>query len=42
MKVVVAHKLSEQEKTDRHKRRWEEVAGIVEVLFLAIAAIATA
>ena len=42
MNVEVAHKLSEQEKTDRHKRRWEEVAEIVEVLFLAIAAIATA
>ena len=42
MNLEVAHKLSEQEKTDRHKRRWEEVAEIVEVLFLAIAAIATA
>jgi hypothetical protein len=40
--LEVAHKLSEQEKTDRHKRRWEEIAEIVEVLFLAIAAIATA
>jgi hypothetical protein len=37
MNLKVAHKLSEQEKTDRHKRRWEEVAEIVEVLFLAIA-----
>jgi hypothetical protein len=42
MNIEVAHKLSEQEKTDRHKRRWEEVAELVEVLFLAIAAIATA
>lgn len=42
MNVELAHKLSEQEKADRHKRRWEEVVEIVEVLFLAVAAIATA
>jgi len=42
MNVEVAHKLSEHEKTDRHKQRWEEVYEIFEVLVLAIAAIATA
>jgi hypothetical protein len=42
MNVELAHKLSEREKADRQKRRWEEVVEIVEVLFLAIAAIATA
>jgi hypothetical protein len=42
MNVELAHKLSEQEKADRHKHRWEEVLEIVEVLLLAIAAIATA
>jgi hypothetical protein len=42
MNVEVAHKLSEREESERHKRRWEEVVEIVEVVFLAIAAIATA
>jgi hypothetical protein len=42
MNVELAHKLSEQEKADRHKHRWEEVLEIAEVLLLAIAAIATA
>jgi hypothetical protein len=42
MNIEVAHKLSEHERADRHKRRWEEVFEILEVLVLAIAAIATA
>ena len=42
MNVEVAHKLSEHERADRHKHRWEEAAEILEVLVLAIAAIATA
>ena len=42
MNVELAHKLSEREKADRQKHRWEEAVEIVEVLFLAIAAIATA
>ena len=42
MNVEVAHKLSERERSDRHKHRWEEAAEIFEVLVLAIAAIATA
>jgi hypothetical protein len=42
MNVEVAHKLSEREETARHKRRWEEVIEILEVVVLAMAAIATA
>ena len=42
MNVEVAHRLSEQEKTDRQKHRWEEVIEILEVVVLALAAIATA
>ena len=42
MNVEVAHKLSEREKTAAEKRRWEEVLEIVEVVVLALAAIATA
>ena len=41
MNVEVAHELSEHERSDRHKQRWEDFE-IVEVLVLAIAAIATA
>jgi hypothetical protein len=40
--VEVAHKLSEQEHAARVKYRWEELTEILEVLVLAIAAIATA
>jgi hypothetical protein len=42
MNVEVAHKLSEREEKAREKRRWEEVLEIVEVVVLALAAIATA
>jgi hypothetical protein len=42
LNVEVAHKLSEQEESDRRKHRWEEVAEVIEVLVLAVAAIATA
>ena len=42
MNVEVAHKLSEREKTAAEKRRWEEILEIVEVVVLALAAIATA
>jgi len=42
MNVEVAHKLSEAEQADREKRRWEEVIEILEVVVLALAAIATA
>jgi hypothetical protein len=42
MNVEVAHKLSEREKTAAEKRRWEEVLEILEVVVLAVAAIATA
>jgi hypothetical protein len=42
MNVELAHKLSEREHTARKKRRWEEVVEILEVLVLALAAIATA
>jgi hypothetical protein len=42
MNVEVAHKLSEREKTASEKRRWEEVVEILEVVMLALAAIATA
>jgi hypothetical protein len=40
--VEVAHKLSERETTFGEKRRWEEVIEILEVVLLALAAIATA
>ena len=42
MNVEVAHRLSEQEKADRQKHRWEQVIEILEVVVLALAAIATA
>jgi hypothetical protein len=42
MNIEVAHKLSEQEKTAAEKRRWEAVLEILEVVVLALAAIATA
>ena len=42
MNVEVAHKLSEREHAAGAKRRWEEVLEIVEVVVLALAAIATA
>ena len=42
MNVEVAHKLSERESTAGEKRRWEEIIEIVEVVVLALAAIATA
>src|SRR5919198_482961 len=42
MNVEVAHKLSEREKPAREKRRWEEILEILEVVMLALAAIATA
>jgi hypothetical protein len=42
MNVEVAHRLSDQEKADRQKHRWEEVIEILEVVVLALAAIATA
>ena len=40
--VEVAHKLTEKEEAERRKHPWEEVAEVIEVLFLALAAIATA
>jgi hypothetical protein len=42
MNVEVAHKLSEHESTPADKRRWEEIIEILEVVVLAVAAIATA
>jgi hypothetical protein len=42
MNVEVAHKLSEREEAAREKRLWEEIIEILEVVVLAIAAIATA
>jgi hypothetical protein len=42
MNVEVAHKLSEHEKAAGATRRWEEVVEILEVVMLALAAIATA
>lgn len=42
MNVEVAHKLSEREQAAREKRRWEQVIEILEVVVLALAAIATA
>jgi hypothetical protein len=42
MNIEVAHKLSEAEHTAREKRRWEQVLEILEVVVLAMAAIATA
>jgi len=44
LNVEVAHKLTEQEEeaAQRRKHRWEEVVEVIEVLVLALAAIATA
>jgi hypothetical protein len=42
MNVEVAHKLSEHDTVAREKRRWEETIEILEVVLLALAAIATA
>jgi hypothetical protein len=42
MNIEVAHKLSEREKTTAEKHRWEGVLEILEVVVLALAAIATA
>ena len=42
MNVEVAHKLSERDEAAGAKRRWEEVIEILEVVVLALAAIATA
>jgi hypothetical protein len=42
MNVEVAHKLSEREQAAGEKRRWEQVIEILEVVVLALAAIATA
>jgi hypothetical protein len=43
LNVEVAHKLTEKEEAAEHrKHRWEEIAEFVEVLVLAVAAIATA
>jgi hypothetical protein len=42
MNVDVAHKLSERERSAGEKRRWEAVIEILEVVLLALAAIATA
>jgi hypothetical protein len=42
LNVEVAHKLSEREKSAGAKRRWDEVIEILEVVVLALAAIATA
>lgn len=40
--LEITDKLSEQTSWDRHKRRWEGVFEILEVLVLVVAAIATA
>jgi hypothetical protein len=42
MNVEVAHKLSEREAEARDKHRWEAIIEILEVMLLALAAIATA
>jgi hypothetical protein len=42
MNVEVAHKLSEREQSAAAKRRWEQALEILEVVVLALAAIATA
>jgi hypothetical protein len=42
MNVEIVHKLSEPEQVAKEKRRWEEVIEILEVVVLALAAIATA
>jgi hypothetical protein len=42
MNVEVAHKLSEREHAARETRRWEQAIEILEVVVLALAAIATA
>jgi hypothetical protein len=40
--VEVAHKLSDRDRSARQKRRWEEVVEILEMVMLALAAVATA
>jgi hypothetical protein len=42
MNVEVAHKLSEHDRAAREKHRWEQAIEILEVVVLALAAIATA
>jgi hypothetical protein len=42
MNVELAHKLSERERTASEKRLWEEIIELLEVVVLALAAIATA
>jgi hypothetical protein len=42
LNVEVARKLTEKEEAARRKHRWEEVVEVIEVLVLALAAIATA
>ena len=42
MNVEVAHKLSEQETSGAHRGRWHELLEVVEVVILAIVAVATA
>jgi hypothetical protein len=43
LNVEVAHKLTENEQeAERRKQRWEEIVEVIEVLILAMAAIATA
>lgn len=40
--VEIAHELSRAESTGRQKRPWDETLEIVEAIFLALVAIATA
>jgi hypothetical protein len=40
--VEIAHQLSEREDGERRRHRWEQIAEILEVLALTVAAIATA
>jgi hypothetical protein len=42
LNVEVAHRLSEKHDAERRRHRWEEIAEVIEVLVLAVAAIATA
>ena len=42
MNVEVAHKLSEQETPGAHRGRWHELVEVVEVVILAVVAVATA
>jgi hypothetical protein len=42
LNIEIAHKLTEKEEIERRKHRWEEVVEVIEVLVLALAAIATA